>query len=760
MAHKCPLLAGVIMPKMNTLTLLTITALLLVAPIATGKMMYVDAAAGGVNDGPSRSNAITLDLIAQDLAGEFMRNRKSSVDITRLGAEWTGNPSSGWTELRQCVGAGSDGPQFSDSMSKEASFGYKRGDQTTTVIYDCSSSIPMVKLDNLGWWESLFCADYGSAYTSGGSDYLANREISMSAVGDVNVSYTIHTEVQRAPISPYIYGSNWGLSGDENLAARRSGGNRLTGYNWENNFSNAGNDWYHHSDRYLVRDLPGSQQLIPGIVQTRFHDSCLAANQLSVITLQMAGFVAADDYGTVDEADTAPSDRWKYAAYAKGSAFCDPPGSPDTSDNYVFMDELVNFLVDRYGNASTATGVKCYSLDNEPALWFSTHARIHPEKVGCVELVNKSMSLSDAVKSIDPHAQILGPVLYGFKAYLDLQDAPDWDSVRNGYNWFLDYYLDEMSRAEASYGRRLLDVLDLHWYPEARGGGANAEARMQAPRTLWDSDYIEDSWIGQWFSRYLPLLPNIIDSINTYYPGTKLSITEYSYGAADHISGGIAMSDVLGIFGKYGLYLSAYWHLGGDHDYVSAAYKIYRNYDGANSTFGDTKVYSQMSDKENSSIYASVFEGNDSELNLIVVNKNFDFSIDGTFNIISPQNFTFGRVWAFDESSSNITEIAPISAIAANSFSYTVPALTVCHIVLQAECPLAADLTGDCDVDWQDVDMFVQQWLDRSTPPLPRLYSGEPLCETIIPGDINGDCKVDFKDFTIVALDWLEDGNP
>jgi mannan endo-1,4-beta-mannosidase len=423
-----------------------------------------------------------------------------------------------------------------------------------------------------------------------------------AVAGDLSVGYTINTQVQRAPISSYIYGSNPGLSGDENLAARRSGGNRLTGYNWENNFSNAGNDWYHHSDRYLVRNLPTSQQLVPGIVQTRFHDSALAAGQLSVVTLQMAGFVAADDDGTVEEADTAPSERWKQAVYVKGSAFCDPAGEPDTGDDYVFMDECVNFLVARYGNASTPTGVKCYSLDNEPGLWASTHPRIHPEKVGCEELVNRSVSLSRAVKDVDPYAQILGPVLYGFNAYLSLQDAPDWDDLKGDYDWFIDYYLDLMKRSDGRDGRRTLDVLDLHWYPEARGDGAritesqsaysraNADARMQAPRTLWDPDYTEDSWIAKWFSGYLPLLPNIVNSIETYYPGTKLSITEYSYGAADHISGGVAMADVLGIFGKYGLYLSTYWHLGGDYDYVSAAYRIYRNYDGANSTFGDTKV--------------------------------------------------------------------------------------------------------------------------------------------------------------------------
>src|ERR1700754_1276502 len=66
------------------------------------------------------------------------------------------------------------------------------------------------------------------------------------------VHIAINTEL-RTPISPYIYGSN-GQSDDrdENITARRIGGNRLTGYNWENNASNAGNDWNHSSDNYLT----------------------------------------------------------------------------------------------------------------------------------------------------------------------------------------------------------------------------------------------------------------------------------------------------------------------------------------------------------------------------------------------------------------------------------------------------------------------------------------------------------------------------
>ncbi len=200
-------------------------------------------------------------------------------------------------------------------------------------------------------------------------------------------------------------------------------------------------------------------------------------------------------------------------------------------------------------------------------------------------------------------------------------------------------------------------------------------ARMQAPRTLWDTSYVgangENSWINQWDSSYLPIIPRLQKSINTYYPDTNLSISEYAYGGEDHYSGGIATADVLGIFGKYGVYIATYW---GNGTYVDAAIKIYRNYDGNNSTFGDTEVHSTMSNKVDSSIYASVSTTDANTLHLIVINKNLNNPINGTFNITSSQNFVSGRVWQFDSSSPAITETTAITDIANNTFKYTIPA--------------------------------------------------------------------------------------
>ncbi|MGB7581494.1 MAG: hypothetical protein WBL85_03475, partial [Sedimentisphaerales bacterium] len=202
-----------------------------------------------------------------------------------------------------------------------------------------------------------------------------------------------------------------------------------------------------------------------------------------------------------------------------------------------------------------------------------------------------------------------------------------------------------------------------------------------------------------------------------------------------------------------GVYLASYW---GDGNYVDAAIEMYTNYDNNKSTFGDTEVYSTMSDKVDSSIYASVFNGYTCEMHLIVINKNMNNAITGTFNITSPQNFTSGRVWRFDSSSPAITETAAITDITNNTFTYTIPPLTVCHIVLQTgtsltitKCKVAAGKTQyHNNADYNDMkDTFEAS----GTITLPSDYSDINSVEVNITSVTDG---------KVVYTETLSDFNP
>src|SRR6185503_17724088 len=124
-------------------------------------------------------------------------------------------------------------------------------------------------------------------------------------------------------------------------------------------------------------------------------------------------------------------------------------------------------------------------------------------------------------------------VNYGFYGYETLQGAPD-AANRN----FLDYYLGAMKNAGVVAGKRLIDYLDLHWYPEASGAGvrvtgsdtspAVVAARVQAPRSLYDPTYTESSWItdpGGYNYGPINLINRTKTRIAQHYPGTQLAFT-------------------------------------------------------------------------------------------------------------------------------------------------------------------------------------------------------------------------------------------
>jgi hypothetical protein len=509
-----------------------------------------------------------------------------------------------------------------------------------------------------------------------------------SNVDPLIINISIDTKNGRSPISPYIYGIN-GTPSKNQLTAKacRLGGNRTTGYNWENNFSSAGQDWHHYNDLHLVpKDKDSS---IPGITILDFVNKAKNLGAYALITLPMAGYAANDGNGAVDKNDTAPSKRFVPVKDRKNGALS---LKPNLSDGAVYSDELVNYLIAKLGNSRNG-GIRGYSLDNEPALWYRTHPRIHPIKTNVAEILEKSISLSSVVKDFDSEAEVFGPALYGVAAYVNFQSAPDWYKYSASYKWFIDAYLDGMCKAGAENGRRMLDVLDVHYYTEARSPlnhrvsedrDTNEECiytRFQSTRSLWDKTYREKSWIEQNFGKFLPILPSLNASIEQYYPGTKLAVSEYNFGGEDHVSGGIAQADALGIFASQGVYYAAFWPMSEKLDYIYSGINLYTNYDGKNGAFGNTLVGSSTNDIENSSVYASISE--DGALHVILLNKNIQKPEKFIFTVNSDARYTNFVYYGFNAGSSAIKKIdsGVIGPKGANGFSIQIMPMSAVHLV-------------------------------------------------------------------------------
>jgi glycosyl hydrolase family 44 len=491
------------------------------------------------------------------------------------------------------------------------------------------------------------------------------------------------------PISPYVYGINSQKDDNSGATVRRMGGNRQTGYNWENNASNAGSDYNHQSDEWPCTVLGYKDCGVPGAQFIDFARENKTLGAETLATIPIVDFVTADKNKNVSETEKAPSARWVKSTAKKAGALS---LVPDLNDKTVYQDEFVNLMVNKLGKASDG-GIKFYSLDNEPALWPSTHPRIHPERTRYDEMVKRTEAIATEVVRLDPSAMTLGAVAFGWSEFMSLSDAPDSKEHNAKYGTYLDFFLASMKELDAKHKKRLVHILDIHWYPEARGtkritekdtSAKTVAARLQAPRSLWDSTYTEKSWITGTWGKPIRLIPWLLERIAERYPGTKLAMTEYNFGAPDHISGGLAQADVLGIFGREGLYLGNYWGDGPGNgplpSYIKAAYRLYRNYDGKRGTFGDTAVAATPADIAKASIYAATDTKRKGLLTMLVINKELR-SIFNAKIAVKGSKCAKAQVYTLDGSSADIKPQQPVD-VKNGQIEYKLPpvsaALFVC----------------------------------------------------------------------------------
>jgi hypothetical protein len=273
------------------------------------------------------------------------------------------------------------------------------------------------------------------------------------------------------------------------------------------------------------------------------------------------------------------------------------------------------------------------------------------------------------------------------------------------YGDFLSYYLAKMNLAGQTAGMRLLDALDVHWYPEATGLNASGvamritaadaspgvvAARMSAPRSLWDSSYVETSWITKNSTRgkAIALLPRLNSEIADNYPGTKLSISEYNFGGGSDISGGVAEADVLGLFGKYNVFAAAEWPSSKNERFILGAMRMFRNFDGKAGAFGDTSVRAVNSNPADTSIYASIDSIRPGRLVMVAINRT-SAPITATITLqntgityasFTAYQLTSGCAATSDGACELPTLMGTFSTAALNS--YTLPGQSVSTLVL------------------------------------------------------------------------------
>ena len=479
-----------------------------------------------------------------------------------------------------------------------------------------------------------------------------------------DISINIDTTQDRRAIDPMIYGVNF--ASDQQLTelkfpSHRWGGNSTTRYNWKQDITHTANDWFYFNIPNAVDD---EQQLPSGSGSNRFIEASLNNQSQPLITIPMIGWAPLDDrekkwgfsqlkYGpqNLDECrffDVPPN--WCTADAGDGTCnnsvnttgFCSTDGyiinnDPTDTSQPIGTQWVTDWMAHIAGRFGTATqgGVQFWALDNEPMLWNSTHRDIHPQPLTYDGLWQKTVEYASAIKAQDSEAKVFGPTSWGWCAYFtsaadvafdngSCTDGPDRQA--HGGLALVPWYLQQVCDYEQSTGVRLVDYLDIHYYPQGDvaglGGASDSEdpvtaaRRLRSVKELYDSNHVSESWINE----PIYFIPRVRAWIDQYCPGTKLAITEYKFGPDDGITGALAQAEVLGVFGREGVDLANRFVSPVDGTKAESAFKMFLNFDGSGSRIRGDSVRAVSADVDQVGSYA-IHDSVSGQLYVILINK-------------------------------------------------------------------------------------------------------------------------------------------
>ena len=478
------------------------------------------------------------------------------------------------------------------------------------------------------------------------------------------------------------------LAKDIRLPLDRWGGDGTTRYNWKIDGTNAGDDWFFMAGSGNTHPTPsgGPDALV---------SQCRTLGGRALLTIPII------DYVNSSTATDCTFPVSIFGAQQKVNPYVHPKIDGKTTDagngrtkdgkpieltkeqilrvHVANSPELqrgwIEHLTQKFGTTAGG-GVAIYELDNEPGGWNNTHRDIHPGQTGHDELVSRSIAYAAMIKSVDKTANIAGPG--DFVMHYQSDGAPGDGKKEHGNLGQGNYYLQQMREYEKQHHQRILDYFDEHYYPLEQEG-QTPDTILECTRSLWDSTYKEKNWVGKWRGAK-QIIPNLRSGVDQYYPGTKISISEYGWGDNKTIQGALAQADVMGIFARERLDMACRWDCPKIGDAVANSFRLYLNYDGRGGRFGDVWVKSVSADQGQLSIY-SAERSVDHALTIIVINKTHA-ELTSSIALSHFQAAAAVKVFRFSAVDLKSIKAEPNQSAAESGFSATFPAQSVTLFVL------------------------------------------------------------------------------
>jgi Glycoside hydrolase family 44/Secretion system C-terminal sorting domain len=363
-----------------------------------------------------------------------------------------------------------------------------------------------------------------------------------TATAQVTISIDPTKEVKA--ISPYLYGRNNSLPKEsfaQPLTAaqliqlkesgvrmlREGGGNNSTKYNWRKRLSSHP-DWYNN---VYINDWDLSVK--------KMRDE-LPANIQGMWSFQLIGKAAKTDAQNFGDWNYNRSQWWEGTAQnLAGGGQLKPTGTKalvEGNPNLYLEDWTADSTVgilDHWFNTLNIpkNRIEYWNMDNEPEIWHGTHDDVVASSLQAEEFMQRYFAVAKKARAKFPNIKLVGPVT-----------ANEWQ----WYNWmnritgadgkyypWLEFFIKRCAEEQKTTGVRLLDVLDIHFYPSE----STPEQVVQLHHVFFDRNYvysgangvknIGSNWDNSQNKEYI--FYRINDWINLYFGqnhGIKLGLTE------------------------------------------------------------------------------------------------------------------------------------------------------------------------------------------------------------------------------------------
>jgi len=465
-----------------------------------------------------------------------------------------------------------------------------------------------------------------------------------SALLAQNVQVSVDLQSNRKPVSPFIYGRNnsvsddptnptsaatWQLYKDAGLNFyRENGGNNLSKYNWRLKISSHP-DWYNnvykHDWDFAAASL---QQNIP--------------SAQGMWGFQLLGQVASNLNNNFNDWAYNQSQYWSgLGQNLAGGGSLNPAGGSQAlvnGDTSLYLEHwnedsttgILNHWFGSGGQGLDPSHLRYWNMDNEVEIWDGTHDDAMPVQLDAESFMQRFFAVAKKARALYPGIKLSGPVSpnewqwYAWKG----GQVVGSDGVR--YPW-LQFFIKRLAEEQQRTGIRLLDVIDLHFYP----GSSNASDIVQYHRVFFDSSYaypeangvhlVNGGWdnsiqIEDIFGRCQNWLNQYMGPGN----GVTFGISETAVNLNNNPNAqAVWYGSTLGEFMKHGVeYFSPWnWEKG-----MWETLHLYSRYNKKNS------ISAVSGDELNVSAYATASDANDS-MTVVLVNRSLTLSKTVTVNL-------------------------------------------------------------------------------------------------------------------------------